>query len=52
VFFILRGGLPKGEPSNLLTEHYAKSTLKFLLVDQLERLILIILERSSNLTFL
>jgi hypothetical protein len=51
VFFILRGGLPKGEPSNLLTEHYAKATLKFLLVDQLERLILIILERSSNLTF-
>jgi hypothetical protein len=51
VFFILRGGLPKGEPSNLLSERYAKATLKFLLVDQLERLILIILERSSNLTF-
>jgi hypothetical protein len=51
MFFILRGGLPKGEPSNLLSERYAKSTLKFLLVDQLERLILIILERSSNLTF-
>jgi hypothetical protein len=51
LFFILRGGLPKGEPDNLLTERYAKSTLKFLLVDQLERLILIILERSSNLTF-
>jgi hypothetical protein len=51
VFFILRGGLPKGEPSNLLTERYANATLKFLLVDQLERLILIILERSSNLTF-
>ena len=51
IFFILKGGLPKGEPSNLLTERYAKSTLKFLLVDQLERLILIILERSSNLTF-
>ena len=51
IFFILKGGLPKGEPSNLLTERYAKSTLKFLLVDQLERLILLILERSSNLTF-
>jgi hypothetical protein len=51
IFFILKGGLPKGEPSNLLSERYARSTLKFLLVDQLERLILIILERSSNLTF-
>jgi hypothetical protein len=50
VFFILRGGLPEGEPGNLLNAHYAKSTLKFLLVDQLERLILIVLERSSNLT--
>jgi hypothetical protein len=51
VFFILRGGLPKDEPSNLLSERYAKATLKFLLVDQLERLILLILERSPNLTF-
>jgi hypothetical protein len=51
VFFLLRGGLPPGEPSTTLSCHYAKSTLKFLLVDELERLILIILERSSNLTF-
>ena len=28
VFFILRGGLPKGEPSNLLTERYAKVHLE------------------------
>jgi hypothetical protein len=51
VFFILRGGLPEGEPSSLLSRHYAQSTLKFLVVDELERLILIVLERSSNLTF-
>ena len=51
IFFILKGGLPTGESSTSITAHYAKSTLKFLLVDELERLILIILERSSNLTF-
>jgi hypothetical protein len=51
VFFILKGGLPDGEPSDLLTQHYARTTLKFLLVDELERLILIVLERSPNLTF-
>jgi len=51
IFFLLRGGLPPGEPSTTLSCHYAKSTLKFLMVDELERLILIILERSVNLTF-
>jgi hypothetical protein len=51
MFFILRGGLPEGEPSDLLSRHYAKATLKFLVVDELERLILNILERSPNLTF-
>jgi hypothetical protein len=51
VFFILRGGPPPGKtaPPNAIPG--AKSTLKFLLVDELERLILIILERSPNLTF-
>lgn len=51
VFFILRGGLPPGESPTSITAATSKSTLKFLLVDELERLILIILERSSNLTF-
>lgn len=51
LFFILRGGVPEGEPADALSAHYSKSTLKFLVVDQLERLILIVLERSSNLTF-
>jgi hypothetical protein len=51
LFFILRGGPAQDEPASPLAEHYAKTTLKFLLVDELERLILIILERSRNLTF-
>jgi len=51
IFFILRGGLPKGEPASAITAQAAGSTLKFLVVDELERLILIVLERSSNLTF-
>jgi hypothetical protein len=50
-FFILRGGLPEGAPDDLLARHYARTTLRFLLVDELERLILLILERSPNLTF-
>lgn len=42
-FFVLRGG---GEPGN----HGPKDpTLRFLLVDELERLVLMILERSPNL---
>ena len=51
IFFILRGGVPKEAAGDVLAAHYAKSTLKFLLVDELERLILIVLERSPNLTF-
>jgi hypothetical protein len=51
VFFILRGGPPPGEPANSIVALSSRSTLKFLLVDQLERLILIVLERSPNLTF-
>lgn len=42
-FFVLRGG---GEPGNLGPKD---STLRFLLVDELERLVLMILERSPNL---
>ena len=51
IFFILRGGLPPGEASSSLLAFTSRSTLKFMLVDELERLILIILERSPNLTF-
>ncbi len=51
IFFILRGGLAKGEAPSTLSAPYAQCTLRFLLVDELERLILIVLERSSNLTF-
>ena len=51
IFFILKGAPPPGEPAASLLAVNAKSTLKFLLVDELERLILIIMERSSNLTF-
>ena len=51
LFFILRGGLPPGEPVSTLASLYANATLKFLLVDELERLIHLILERSVNLTF-
>ncbi len=42
-FFVLRGG---GEPGHAGPKD---PTLRFLMVDQLERLILIILERSPNL---
>jgi hypothetical protein len=51
VFFILKGGLPPSEPASTVSSLYARSTLKFLLVDELERLIHLILERSVNLTF-
>ena len=51
VFFILRGGMGPGEPVDSLLALNSQCTLKFMLVDQLERLILIIMERSSNLTF-
>jgi hypothetical protein len=51
VFFILRGGPPPDEPVSSLLALNTPCTLKFLLVDQLERLINIILESSPNLTF-
>jgi hypothetical protein len=51
VFFILGGGVPPGEATDSLHAINLPPTLKFLLVDELERLILIILERSPNLTF-
>jgi hypothetical protein len=51
IFFILRGGLPQGEPATDLGTASAKTTLKLLMVDEMERLVLIILEKSPNLTF-
>ena len=51
IFFILRGGLPPGENRDSLLALRSQSTLRFMLVDELERLIIIILERSPNLTF-
>jgi hypothetical protein len=51
IFFILRGGTPPGEPADSLHALTLPPTLKFLLVDELERLIHIILECSPNLTF-
>ena len=51
IFFILQGGLPPGEPVDSLLALNTPPTLQFMLVDELERLIHIILERSPNLTF-
>ena len=51
IFFILRGGVPPGEATDSLHALNLPPTLKFMLVDELERLIHIILERSPNLTF-
>jgi hypothetical protein len=51
IFFLLRGGLPPQENPTDLAAVHAKTTLKFLMVDELERLILIILEKSPNITF-
>jgi hypothetical protein len=51
VFFLLKGGLPPQEPPSDLAAANAGTTLKFLMVDELERLILIIMEKSPNLTF-
>jgi hypothetical protein len=51
LFFVLRGGGepdPKASPKTTITQAL---TLRFLLVDELERLILLILERSPNLRF-
>jgi hypothetical protein len=50
-FFVLRGGVPKGEDDPALSEPYARTNLKFLLVDELERLVLIVLEKSPNISF-
>jgi len=51
LFFILGGGMPPGEATDSLHAINLPPTLKVLLVDELERLILIIIERSPNLTF-
>lgn len=48
-FFILRGGGDPGGPAALLGQR--DPTLRFLVVDQIERLVLTILERSPNLRF-
>lgn len=51
VFFVLRGGLPPLEAPSDLAATNARTVLKFLMVDELERLVLIILEKSPNLSF-
>lgn len=51
IFFLLKGGLPPQEPPSDLSRANAKTTLKLLMVDELERLVLIIIEKSPNLTF-
>jgi hypothetical protein len=48
-FFLLQGGGNPGEDPPSLAEH--PSVLRFLVVDELERLVLIIIERSPNLRF-
>ncbi len=51
IFFLLKGGLPPLEPPSDLAQASARTTLKLLMVDELERLVLVILEKSPNLTF-
>lgn len=51
IFFLLKGGLPPGEPPSDLASANARTTLKVLMVDEMERLVLIILEKSPNLSF-
>jgi len=51
IFFLLRGGLPPTEAATSAAAGVARTTLRFLIVDELERLVLVILEKSPNLTF-
>jgi hypothetical protein len=51
IFFRLKGGIPPGEPPSDLAAASARTTLRFLMVDELERMVLIILEKSPNITF-
>lgn len=51
IFFVLRGGLPPGEEETTLSGKASRTRLRFLMVDELERLILIILEKSPNIGF-
>jgi hypothetical protein len=51
IFFLLKGGLPPQEQPSDASRASAGTTLKLLMVDELERLVLIILEKSPNLTF-
>jgi type III secretory pathway component EscS len=51
IFFLLKGGAPPQEPVSELAASLGHTTLKFLMVDELERLVLVIMEKSPNLTF-
>jgi hypothetical protein len=51
IFFLLKGGVPPQEPVSELASGHGRTTLKFLMVDELERLVLVIMEKSPNLTF-
>jgi hypothetical protein len=51
LFFVLRGDAAGEEDSSPKLPIAQVSTLRFLLVDELERLVLLILERSTNLRF-
>ncbi|BDU78421.1 hypothetical protein [Mesoterricola sediminis] len=50
VFFILRGGAPPSETTSDVAGTWARTNLRFLMVDELERLVLIILEKSPNIS--
>lgn len=50
VFFILRGGPPPGDAPSDLAQAQARMNLRFLMVDELERLVLIILEKSPHIS--
>ncbi len=49
LFFVLRSGEPEGSGKDTLRAATRPPVLRFLLVDELERLILTIIERSPNL---
>lgn len=51
LFFVLRGQTEQGQEQHLLRPANGLPVLRFLLVDELERLILLIIERSPNLQF-
>ena len=51
IFFLLRGAPPGEEAPSAIRATEPRTTLKFLMVDELERLVLVIFEKSPNLTF-